>query len=115
MRQSVDAGPITDVELFDVPTDISPFELLNLANDASWKLISRFFSFYKKQRIPFILDNVVWGKRKSTRKMFLEMCRIDITMSENEITRRLKATAMPGYSNLYIEFHGYRFRMDNRK
>jgi methionyl-tRNA formyltransferase len=114
MKQSVDAGPITAVELFDIPTDISPFELLNLANEASWKLISRFFSTYKKQCIPFQLDNVIWGKHKSTRKMFLEMCCIDPRMSQEEITRRLRATAMPGYKNLYMDLYGSRFRIEDQ-
>lgn len=112
MLQSVDAGPITDVELFDVPTDISPFELLELANDACWKLINRFFSSYQNQCVPFRLDNVVWGGRKSTRKMFLEMCRIDHNMSQEEVARRLRATSMSGYCNLFIELHGYKFRIE---
>jgi len=114
MRQGVDAGAITDVELFDVPTDISPFELLELANDACWKLINRFFSSYKNQCAPFRLDNVVWGSRRSTRKLFLELCRVDFSMSQDEIARRLRATTMPGYKNLYIDLHGFRFRIEDQ-
>lgn len=114
MRQSVDAGPITDVEFFDVPADISPYELLELANNACWRLITRFFSNYKKQCMPIQLDNIEWGRRKSTRKMFLEMCRIDHNMSQEELARRLKATSMPGYSNLFIEIHGYKFRIEDQ-
>lgn len=114
MLQSVDAGPITDVELFDVPTDISPFELLELANDACWRLINRFFSNYKNQCAPFRMDNVVWGGRKSTRKLFLGLCRVDLSMSQDEISRRLRATTMPGYKNLYLDLHGFRFRIEDQ-
>ena len=114
MRQSVDTGPIIDVELFDVPTDISPFELLELANDACWKLINRFFSSYKNQCAPIRLGNVAWGSRKSTRKQFLELCHIDFSMSQEEIARRLRATSMPGYKNLYIDLHGFRFRIEDQ-
>jgi methionyl-tRNA formyltransferase len=112
MTQSVDAGAITDVEIFNVPKNSSPFVLLELANEASWKLISRFFTAYKKQGAPTKLDNFSWEGRKSTRKMFLEMCRVDLNMSQEEFTRRLIATSMPGYNNLYIDFKGYKFRIE---
>lgn len=112
MTQSVDAGPIIGTELFDVPAGISPSELLDLANEAGWKLIKRFFDAYKAQGAPAPLDGLSWGKRKSTRKMFLEMCRIDTSMPKEEIARRYKATAMPGYRNLYVDLHGYRFRIE---
>ena len=115
MTQKVDAGAITDVELFDVPINISPFKLLELANDAGWKLIDRFFTVYKKQGAPLQLKNISWGSRKSTREMFLEMCRIDLTMSPDEIARRFRSTAMPGYNNLYIDLHGHRYRIEDQK
>jgi hypothetical protein len=35
-------------------------------------------------------------------------------MDEREFLRRLKATAMPGYNNLYIDLHGFRFRLEER-
>lgn len=113
MTQSVDAGPIIDVEFFDVPTTVSPFALLDLANEAGWKLISRFFTAYQSEGAPVPLDGHAWGKRKSTRKMFLEMCRIDPSMPQEEIDRRYRATAMPGYRNLYVDLHGYRFRIED--
>jgi methionyl-tRNA formyltransferase len=113
MTQSVDAGPIVDTELFDVPAGVTPSGLLDLANEAGWKLIKRFFAAYKNaQGAPGPLDGLSWGQRKSTRKMFLEMCRIDPSMPKEEITRRYKATAMPGYRNLYVDLHGYRFRIE---
>lgn len=112
MTDSVDAGPIIDTELFDVPADITPSELLDLANKAGWKLISRFFKRYRKVEAPAPVADMKWGQRKSTRKMFLDMCRIDPSMPKEEIERRYKATAMPGYRNLYIDLHGYRFRIE---
>jgi len=112
MTPRVDAGPIIDTELFDVPSDIQPCELLDLANVAGWVLINRFFKKYREHGAPIPLDNVEWGGRKSTRKMFQELCRIEPSMPEKEIERRYKATAMPGYRNLYIDLHGYRFRIE---
>ncbi len=113
MTQSVDAGPIIDVEFFNVPTTVSPFALLDLANEAGWKLIGRFFTAYQSEGAPVPLGGHAWGKSKSTRKMFLEMCRIDPSMPQEEIDRRYRATAMPGYRNLYVDLHGYRFRIED--
>lgn len=112
MTQSVDDGPIIDTELLDVPAGVTPSDLLDLANEAGWKLIKRFFAAYQAQGAPVPLDGLSWGMRKSTRKMFLEMCRIDPSMPKEEIERRYKATAMPGYRNLYVDLHGYRFRIE---
>jgi methionyl-tRNA formyltransferase len=114
MSQSVDSGPISDIELFDVPNNVSPIQLLELANDSSWILIQRFFSIYKKQGAPSALNNVAWGKRKTTRKMFSELCKVDCAMSEREFERRLRSTTIPGYDNLYLELHGRRFRLDKK-
>lgn len=113
MTQSVDAGPIVDVELFDVPPAVTPSALLDLAREASFVLIRRFFQLYVEYGAPKQMDGMVWGARKSTRKMFLELCRIDPAMPKEEIERRKMATEMPGYRNLYIDIHGYRFRIED--
>jgi len=113
MTQSVDAGPIVDVELFDLPEPVSPSELLARANEAGWLLIERFFRRLVKDGPPAPLRGLTWGRRKTTRKMFQELCRVDLTMSKEEIDRRYRATAMPGYRNLFIDIHGYRFRIED--
>lgn len=112
MTNIVDAGPIVDVELFDVPRNTTPAKLLALANDAGLVLIRRFFQRYAEHGAPAPLKDAAWGPNKSTRKKFLEMCRVDASMPEAEFKRRLKATAMPGYRNLFVDIHGYRFRIE---
>ena len=115
MMQSVDAGPIIDIELFFFFLDTTPFRLLELANDAGWRLLERFFAGYKNHGALPKIENIRWGELKFTRKMFLEMCRVDLNMSQEEITKRFKATSMPGHHNLYIDFNGYRFRIEDQK
>lgn len=112
MTKNVDAGPIVDVELFDVQPDSTPFDLLNAANKAGWILIKRFFERYDEYGAPKSITDVSWSGYKSTRKMFQELCRIDARMPKVEIERRYKASAMLGYRNLYIDIHGYRFRIE---
>jgi len=114
MSQNVDDGPIIDVELFDVPTGITPSTLLDLSNQAAWRLIHKFLLNYQAQGAPSPLDDLEWGSLKTTRKMFIEMCRIDLTMPQEEIARRYRATSMPGYRNLYVDIQGYRFRIEDR-
>ncbi|WP_260293636.1 formyltransferase family protein [Sedimenticola hydrogenitrophicus] len=113
MTQSVDAGPIVDVEIFDVPPAVTPSALLDLSRKASFVLIKRFFQQYVEYGAPKPMGGIVWGGCKSTRKMFLELCRIDPAMTKEEIERRKIATEMPGYKNLYVDIHGYRFRIED--
>ena len=113
MTQSVDAGPIVDVELFDVPGQLTPAELLAHANDAGWLLIERFFRRFAERGAPEPMHGQTWGPRKTTRRMFKELCRIDPDMRREEFERRLRAAAMPGYRNLYLEIHGYRFKIED--
>ncbi|MCP5268577.1 MAG: hypothetical protein H6943_05990 [Zoogloeaceae bacterium] len=113
MSQNVDAGPIVDVELFQVPAQTTPANLLAQANEAGWLLITRFFERFLDQGAPVPKTGFEWGLRKTTRKMFQELCRIDPSMSKQELERRYRATAMPGFRNLYLDLHGYRFRIDD--
>ena len=114
MTDKVDAGPIVDVELFDIPKDASAAFLLEKANEAAIELMKRFFKSYASKGAPVSRDDIVWGANKSTRAKFMELCRIDCDISEVEFLRRLKATTMPGYNNLYVDIHGYRFRLEGK-
>lgn len=115
MTRAVDEGPIVDVELFDVPASVTPSELLARANNAGWSLIARFFERFSEHGAPTPMPGLAWGPRKTTRKMFLELCRIDPAITKEEIKRRLKATAIPGFRNLYLDLHGHRFRIEDAK
>lgn len=114
MTPKVDAGRILGVSLFDVPAEITPVRLLELANQSAWVLIERLFIALAGDGMLTPIEGVCWGKRKTTRKMFLDLCRVDGAMPQAEFTRRMQATAMPGYSNLYVELQGYRFCIDGK-
>ena len=114
MTPLVDAGQIVDLALFDVPKEITPVRLLELANQAAWELIERLFGKLARGEVLYPMKGAYWGKRKTTRKMFLDLCRVDGAMSEKEFNHRLRATAMPGYNNLYMELHGHRFRLEGK-
>jgi methionyl-tRNA formyltransferase len=114
MIEKVDQGRIIDVELFDVAKGISADELLARANKAGIELMRRFFASYARSGAPAPRDDLAWGERKTKRSDFVELCRIDCGMSETEFLRRMSSTTMPGFSNLFIDIHGYRFRLDGK-
>ena len=114
MIDKVDQGRIVDVELFDVPEGISATDLLAKANEAGIKLMRRFFACYANSGAPVPRADLAWAGRKSRRSDFFELCRINCQMSEAEFLRRMYSTAMPEYNNLYIEIHGYRFRLEGK-
>lgn len=112
MIDKVDQGTIIDVELFPVPEEVQPVDLLEKANLAGFELIRRLFWDFSNSGIERFLPknpNISWAARKFTRKDFLNLCRVDSSMTQEEFCRRLKASSMPGYNNLYTEIHGFRF------
>lgn len=113
MTTDVDQGPIVDVELFPVEQDATPSELLEQANLSAFALLERFFVQYRDSgKPPEPRGEIHWSQVVRKRKDFSELCRVSPDMDVNEFKRRLRATAMPGYSNLYIELNGYRFRLE---
>jgi methionyl-tRNA formyltransferase len=114
MTSRVDDGPILDVELLDATPGATPADLLALAESAGGSLLGRLFAKLGANA-PLLHLGISWGVRKTTRNMFLEMCRVDASISKEEFERRLHATSMPGYSNLFLEVHGKRFRLEGEK
>jgi methionyl-tRNA formyltransferase len=112
MTEYVDAGAIADVELFPVPADCSATELLRQAHAAGFKLIERLFMSLKAGNPPSRCPDLHWGSVKTSRKDFQALCKVDCSMSEDELLRRKRAVATPGYRNLHVEFHGLIFRLD---
>ena len=114
MTGKVDQGHIINMKLFDVPERISAAELLAKADKVGIELMRQFFNAYAVSGAPEPKSGIFWGSQKSTRNDFIELCRIDCTMPESEFLRRLESTAMPGFNNLYIDIHGYRFRLQGK-
>lgn len=108
MTSKVDAGPIIDVELFDFDNSVKPYELMQMADRAAWKLIQKLFGLIKSNsELP--LSEHRWAGKKRSRKDFEDFCRIDSSIDESELYRRIKAFHVDGYSNLFTEIHGMKF------
>jgi hypothetical protein len=50
-----------------------------------------------------------WGRPARTREEFLRMCRLDPTLPEPELQRRIAAFFNPKYRSLHMDVHGYCF------
>ena len=111
MTAAVDQGPIVDAELFSVSVDASPQQLLALGNAAGLRLVKKFLEEFDLGVPPPENTAYQWARRVRKRKDFLELCRVDAHMSQEEFDRRLRAASMPGYANLWTEVYGHRFRV----
>lgn len=111
MSEVVDDGPIIDSELVDVPDGASPIHLLELASEAGFMLVDRFFEQIASSSFPAPNSQLKWGANKTTRQDFSRLCQIDCKMSRIEFFKRMNATSMPGYENLFIDIHGFRFKL----
>lgn len=113
MAASVDAGPIIDVELFNVPDDALPIDLLDKANEAVYRLLGKYLPMLLSGNILPSNPDLQWAGKKRSRKDFLELCRVGSDISETEFQKRQKACQMPGYSNLHTVIHGKRFMIES--
>jgi methionyl-tRNA formyltransferase len=112
MTESVDAGPIIDVELFDVPDGVRPIDLLDKGCEAACRLLGKYLAIFLSGKTPASNPDLAWAGKKRSRKDFLELCGIDAGISEEEFEKRQRACQMPGYDNLYTVIQGRRFKME---
>jgi len=111
MRGKVDAGPIVGVERCDISADARPIDYLAAANSAAERLIDRLVPrLVFGQQIPEL--ECSWGPIKTTRKDFIDLCRVTPLMEKSEFDRRKAAVEMGDFQNLFVEIHGHRFRID---
>lgn len=112
MTERVDAGPIVAVDLFDVPQESRPRQLLQMANEAGMRLIGRHAQTLASGMELAVLAGVAWAPVKRSRQDFLAACRITADISSAEFERRFKAFDGEGYDNLTLDVHGRLFRID---
>jgi methionyl-tRNA formyltransferase len=115
MTARVDDGPIIDVEWFDVPPDCRPGQLLDLANAAALRVLSRRIHDLISPTPPRGDPDLRWSGPKRTRADFRAMCHLATTISPQEFQRRFRAFDGEGHDNLTTELHGQHFRIEKPK
>jgi methionyl-tRNA formyltransferase len=112
MSKRVDDGPIIDAELFTVAPDEKPMALLDRANAAAFAVLARNAERLMSGRIIAPQSTLAWSGKKHSRKDFLEMCRMDASLSREEFERRVRAFEVPHHDNLTVTLHGRIFRLE---
>ncbi|HEV2547568.1 MAG TPA: formyltransferase family protein [Stellaceae bacterium] len=112
MTDTVDDGPILDVEWFEVAPGTTPVKLLEQANAAMFVLLLRNNENLLSEMGPAALAGMQWGPRKTTRALFRAMCRVHPTISREEFERRMRAFDGGVHDNLTLDMHGWTFRID---
>lgn len=104
MIEKVDSGNIISVSYFPIASD----ETIQTLKEKSMKYQLELFYeimdiIVKGERLPSSSEK--WERIAYTRKDFQELCKLRLNMSEEELTRRLKATYFSGardYPNIEI-------------
>lgn len=108
MVEKVDAGPIVDVDRFEIPACCSVVFLEALAYARLAGQFRRLLRSLATQAGPLATVPVRWSGRKNTRRRFAAMCNIPLDLSGDEFERRLAifgndmaGTSMPpGFSRI---------------
>lgn len=115
MNATVDTGSIIQVKRFPVKEEDTVFTI----TQQCYHLIEE--SFYEMIRLilngePLPLTNEAWKRKPYTRKQLDELCHIRPEMSEEEISKRIKATTYKTpWAFTKIGNHIFKLQADNKK
>jgi len=111
MAERVDAGPIVDVELFDIPPGTSVTRLQEMAFTQVARLFWRLAPVLAIQSAPIPELPIKWTGTKSTKRMHRAICDLTPDISPQELERRIEAFGAGDFGvNLTITLHGHKFR-----
>jgi methionyl-tRNA formyltransferase len=111
MVRRVDAGPIVDVELFEVPADIGVAELEELAYAHLAHMFWQSATALACRAEPLAELPIRWNEKRSSRRGYAAICDIPLSISKDELERRIKVFGA-GYNGMAptINLHGVQFR-----
>lgn len=112
MACAVDQGPVIAATREPIPASATPADLMAIGVRHGLELARRFLRELATSGAPPVDPRLAWSGRVRRRSEFLALCRIEPGISPEELERRVRATAMPGYANLVLELHGHRFRLE---
>jgi methionyl-tRNA formyltransferase len=111
MAEQVDAGPIIDVELFDIPPGINVTRLQEMAFTQVARLFWRLAPVLAIQSAPLAALPIKWTGTKSTKRMHKAICDLPPDIAPQELQRRIEAFGAGDFGvELTITLHGHKFR-----
>ena len=112
MIERVDAGPIVEVEVFDIPPGISVGGLEEMTYARLVQMFWRMARVLATQSSPLIERAVRWGSNRHSRKAYESICNIPLSISPGELKRRAEVFGTDHFGIVpSIQLHGVQFRM----
>ena len=111
MVEKVDAGPIVGVELFAIPSNMPLLQVDELALILLARLFWNLSEALTTQPTPLRVLPIAWSGRKRTQRDYRDMCDVPVTLSKEELDRRIAAFGRGDYGcDLTVTLHGHKFR-----
>ena len=111
MAEQVDSGPIVDVTLFPIPTDIGAMALEGLAYAHLAKLFWELAGPLASEAEPLPERPLRWTGKKNSRRAYQEVCDIPLDITKEELDRRMKVFGDNHFGmSPAIRLHGVEFR-----
>lgn len=112
MIERIDAGPIVDVEMFDIPDDVSVAGLEEMTYTKLVQVFWRMARVLATQSEPLIERALRWGTKRHTRKQYRKMCDIPVSIAKEELEHRIKVFGTDHFGIVpSIGLHGFQFRV----
>lgn len=114
MEKRVDTGKIIAIKRFALFDSDSVYSLSLKSYDAMLALFYEIIGDVLKNK-KFPESGLTWKRKAYTRKELEELCRIDPGMSQQEVSRRIKATTYPGMPGAYTDIFGNTFEYNSNR
>lgn len=112
MVERVDAGPIVEVETFDVPEDISVAGLEELTYTKLVQIFWRMARALATEQEPLIERALRWGNKRHSRRDYQQICSIPLDIERQELAHRVKVFGTDHFGIVpSIGLHGFKFRV----
>ena len=113
MHARVDAGPIVDVAMFDVPPGAERPWLATRAMQAAADLMLGWGARLAGAADPLpVRTDLAWASRKWRQADLTALTRIDAAMPADEVERRARAVLGGTLGTLVLDWNGRRFRLE---
>lgn len=114
MEAKVDTGRIIGVKMFALNKEDTVFTLTQKCYEAIFEIFKETVNYIlEHQKLP--QTDEMWQRKPYTRKELEELCRIDLSMNEEEVNKRIKATTYPDMPGAYIEIYGHKFEFNAKR
>ena len=108
MNQKVDSGQIIGVQRFKITDKDTVASLAEKSYENLFLLFKQLFNpIFINDEILFVNDK--WKRKPYTRQELEKLSKIDLTMSIEEISNRIRCSYYPGKPGPYIDLKGLKF------